>query len=87
MNKLKGKVAVVTRVSKGIGAAIAKSLAAEDQARVIANIRVVRIGTKSGNRRNQSRNSQAIGSPGRVPPHQFQREVRSGFRLHQFENI
>jgi len=35
MSKLKGKVAVVTGASKGIGAAIAKALAAEDASVVV----------------------------------------------------
>jgi 3-oxoacyl-ACP reductase-like protein len=35
MNKLSGKVAIVTGASKGIGAAVASALAAEDAAVVV----------------------------------------------------
>ena len=60
MSKLTGKVADVTGASKGMEPLSPSHSPAGDRARVIANIRVLRFGTTSGNRRKQSRNSQDI---------------------------
>jgi hypothetical protein len=54
MSKLTGKVADVTGASKGMEPLSPSHSPAGDRARVIANIRVLRFGTTSGNRRKQS---------------------------------